>query len=60
MLGAVFSTVADALARQERVSIAGFGTFATRTRGARTARNLRTGESIDVPASTTPTFRAPE
>lgn len=55
---AVFSTIADALAGGETVRIAGFGTFSTRSRPARRGRNPRTGERIDVAASTTPAFKA--
>ena len=44
LVGAVFSTIADALARGEPATIAGFGKFATRSRAARTGRNPQTGE----------------
>ena len=54
MVGTVFSAIGDALARDEPVAIAGFGTFFTRTRAPRRGRNPRTGESLDIPASTTP------
>ena len=57
LIGAVFSTIADALARDEPVVIAGFGKFATRSRPARTARNPRTGDPVAVPASRAPSFR---
>ena len=56
-VSAVFSAVAAALAREERLSLAAFGTFTARTREARIARNPRTGPSIAVAASTVPTFR---
>ena len=58
LVGAVFSAIADALAREEPVAIAGFGTFATRSRAARRGRNPRTGEPVAVPASTVPSFKA--
>ena len=58
LVGAVFSAIADALAREEPVAIAGFGTFATRSRAARRTRNPRTGEPVAVPASTVPSFKA--
>ena len=58
MVRAVFSAIGDALARDEPVAIAGFGTFFTRTRAPRQGRNPRTGESLDIPASTTPAFKA--
>jgi len=54
----VFEAIAEALARGEDVRIAGFGTFGTRSRPARTGRNPRTGESLEIAASTAPTFKA--
>ena len=54
---AVFSAIADALARGDTVTIAGFGAFSTRSRPARTGRNPRTGESIAIAASTAPAFK---
>ena len=53
----VFEAITEALARGEDVRIAGFGTFGTRSRPARTGRNPRTGESLDIVASTVPTFK---
>ena len=57
LASAVFSTIADALAGGETVTIAGFGTFSTRDRPARDGRNPRTGESIAIAASRTPAFK---
>ena len=57
LVGVVFSTIADALARGESVTIAGFGKFATRSRAARTGRNPRTGEPVAIAASRTPSFK---
>ena len=54
----VFAAIGDALANGEEVRIAGFGTFGTRSRAARTGRNPRTGEAVSVSASTSPTFKA--
>ena len=54
----VFEAIAEALARGEDVRISGFGTFGTRSRPARTGRNPRTGESLEISASTAPTFKA--
>ena len=53
---AVFSTIADTLAHEECVTIAGFGTFATITREAPRRQNPRTGDSIAIAASTAPWF----
>ena len=54
----VLSGIAGSLARGEAVSLPGFGTFGTRSRPARTGRNPRTGESLEVSASTVATFKA--
>ena len=52
------AAIGDALANGEEVRIAGFGTFGTRSRPARTGRNPRTGEAVSISASTSPTFKA--
>ena len=57
-VGAVFGAISDALAREESVSIAGFGTFSTKRRSARQGRNPRTGEAITIAASKIPSFKA--
>ena len=54
----LFSTIADAPAGGETVTIAGFGTFSTKTRPVRQGRNPRTGESIAIAASKRPSFKA--
>lgn len=54
----VFSTVADALKRNEKVVVTGFGTFVVRKRAARKGRNPQTGAEIQIPASKTPGFTA--
>ena len=58
VVNAVFAAIGEALARGEKVTIAGFGSFATRSRSARQGRNPATGESIAIPASTAPSFKA--
>lgn len=57
-VNAMLSGVAGSLARGEAVSLLGFGTFDTRSRPARTGRNPRTGASLEIAASTVPTFKA--
>ena len=57
-VNAVFEAVEDALARGDKVTLRGFGTFATKSREARTVRNPRTGESVAVAGSRTPSFKA--
>jgi len=54
----VFEVIRDALANGDTVSVTGFGTFATRSRPARTGRNPRTGESVAIAASKAPSFKA--
>lgn len=50
--------IAKQLARKNRVQITGFGTFEAKHRKARTGRNPRTGETIQIAATWTPSFRA--
>ena len=54
VLDAVLSAIADALARDEPVAIAGFGTFTVRGRAARQRRNPQTGQPVALPASKVP------
>ena len=56
-VNAVFDSMANALADGDRVEIRGFGSFATRQYEGYTGRNPRTGEAVDVPSKTLPTFR---
>ncbi len=55
---AVFEAIGEALVRGEEVRIVGFGPFGARSRLARTGRNPRTGESMEIAASTVRTFKA--
>ena len=50
--------IAKALKGGRRVQITGFGTFEAKQRKARTGRNPRTGQTIQIAATVTPTFRA--
>lgn len=54
----VISSITDSLKSGQEVSIAGLGIFSAKMRDARTARNPRTGEAIQVPAMRVPKFRA--
>ena len=54
---AVLDSILDGVERDGSVSIAGFGTFERKERAARTGRNPRTGESLEIPASITVGFR---
>jgi DNA-binding protein HU-beta len=53
----VLEAIADTLKKGDSVTLVGFGTFTTRARAARTGRNPRTGEPIQIKASTLPVFK---
>ena len=55
---AVFDSITAALANSGSVSLLGFGTFSVKARAARTGRNPRTGEPIQIAASNVPGFKA--
>ena len=54
---AVLGAITDALADGDKVQISGFGTFEVRHRKARTGRNPRTGEPVEIAASNAPAFK---
>ena len=58
MVAAVFSAIGNALARDEPVTIAGFGKFVMRSRAGRQGRNPQTGEPVAIAASRAPSFKA--
>jgi len=55
---AMLENIASALKGGDQVTLSGFGTFSVSMRAARTGRNPRTGESISIPASKNPKFKA--
>ncbi len=57
-LDGFIDAVGGALKKGDQVTLVGFGTFLVREREARTGRNPRTGESIDIKASKLPSFKA--
>lgn len=57
-VNAVITAIQDTLKKGEKVQLIGFGTFESKKRPARMARNPRTGEEIKVKASKAPTFKA--
>ena len=57
-VNAVFANVQNALVENDKVQIIGFGTFEVRTRAARKGRNPQTGDTIEIPASKNPVFKA--
>ena len=52
-----FEEIAQRLAEGGRVELRGFGAFSTRKREARTGRNPRTGESVEVSEKYIPFFK---
>ena len=52
-----FEEIAQRLAEGGRIELRGFGAFSTREREARTGRNPRIGEAVDVPAKRVPYFK---
>ena len=52
-----FDEIVTRLAANGRVELRGFGAFSTRARDARTGRNPRTGEAVDVDAKRVPYFK---
>ncbi len=57
-LDGMIAAITKALQDGETVSIVGFGTFLVRDRAARTGRNPKTGETIQIAASKAPAFKA--
>ncbi len=58
VVAATFETIAQAMANGDKVQVSGFGIFDTKKREARTGLNPRTKETIQIPASTQPVFKA--
>jgi DNA-binding protein HU-beta len=57
-VNATFNLIRDALVRNEKVIVTGFGTFLVRGRAARRGRNPQTGATIQIPSKKTPGFTA--
>ncbi len=55
---AAIDAITAALAEGDKVQLVGFGGFEVKERAARIGRNPRTKESIEIPASKTPVFKA--
>ena len=53
----LFESVIGALKSGDKIEIRGFGSFRTRQRKARTGRNPKTGDKVDVPAKRVPFFK---
>ena len=57
-INALFMSVEEALAQEDKVQIIGFGTFEVKAREERKGRNPQTGAEITIPASKNPVFKA--
>ena len=57
-LGAVAETITEAGVKGDKVQLVGFGSFETKQREARTGRNPKTKETIEIPATRVPVFKA--
>jgi len=55
---AMIESIKSSLKNGDDVKLVGFGTFTVSDRAATTGRNPRTGESISIPASKQPKFKA--
>jgi integration host factor subunit beta len=57
MVNAVFESMTEALSRDERIEVRGFGSFVIKHRQAREGRNPKTGELVSVAAKRLPFFK---
>ena len=57
-LDALVETVTETLKSGEQVTLVGFGSFLVRERAARTGRNPKTGDAIEISAAKVPAFKA--
>lgn len=58
VIDTVLETIKDSVASGEKINLVGFGSFEAVERAAREGRNPKTGESISIPASKAPKFKA--
>jgi DNA-binding protein HU-beta len=58
ILTATLESIMTAVAKGEKVTLVGFGTFEPRQRAAREGRNPQTGKAIQIPATVVPAFSA--
>ena len=57
-INAAIDVISACLAEGDKVQLVGFGSFEVKKRAARTGLNPRTKETIEIPASAVPTFKA--
>ena len=57
-LDALTASIQEALKKDDKIQLVGFGSWEVRARAARTGRNPQSGTTITIPASKTPAFSA--
>ena len=57
IVNTIFEEIIDAMAQGDRVELRGFGAFSVKQRDARTGRNPRTGDAVDVEEKHVPFFK---
>ena len=57
-ISAFIDVVTETLKAGDKVQLVGFGSFEVKSRAARTGRNPRTKETVEIPASKAPVFKA--
>lgn len=57
VVDAAIASIKDTVAKGQRVSLSGFGTFERRKRAPRLGRNPHTGQAVKIPATNAPMFR---
>ena len=57
IVNTVFDSIVDALRKDEKIELRGFGSFRIRQRRSRQGRNPKTGDKVDVPAKRIPYFK---
>jgi len=58
VVNATIETITESLVKGDKVNVSGFGIFEVKTREARVGRNPRTKETIQIPATKLPAFKA--
>ncbi len=58
VINATFETITESLVKGDKVQVSGFGIFEVKAREARIGRNPRTKETIQIPATRLPAFKA--
>ena len=57
-INAAIDAIVESLVNEDKVQLVGFGAFEVKSRAARIGRNPKTKETIKIPASKTPVFKA--